>query len=157
MSNLIKHIHFLEKRMCTIAPLPLVFTYYSALYMTRKYQKPFLVYKDIPLHKKQYFGYFFSHDELISDQEGKHVALVDYHNDDMESNKLEQFITIPERMQHNPLELSLIYTHNSTLHIDLHKLISTNKINQISICENEFMMSLKSINKYKNYYYSTML
>ena len=140
MFQLSKHIYSLERKMHIITHLPTAFKYYSAIHLTRYYKKPFFVYGDICSSKKTEFGFPIQDKGIdIVDEHFQHIAQVKYYKEysKIYYGKLATFLATP-LLVGKKLDMTLART-NCLLHSDIKQIIVRGDLNDIRLCNKDFL------------------
>jgi hypothetical protein len=147
MFHLSKHIYSLERKMLHSTHLPTAFEYYSALHLTRHYQKPFFVYQDISPSKKTEFGFPIQDKGVdIVDEYFQHIVQVKYYRkySKIYYGKLATFLATPLLIG-KKLDMTLVRTDNCLLHSEIKQIVTRGDLKDITLSENDFLRQMPKI------------
>lgn len=150
------HLHYLEsefelaKFLSYHQRLPVMFEYYCAMVMTKKYNTPFYVWKKLESHhlKKALEEGFPLQDkgvDLFNDS-FSHIGQVKFYGEktSITYKKLSTFLST-DKLTGKSLRMTLLRTDHSHLSNDITKMINKGVIEDIRVCTDEFLDRVKKI------------
>lgn len=146
MFYLSKHIYLLERNMYRMTHIPTMFEYYSALYLSRMYKKPFYVYRDVLYNHKEKYGFPIQDKGIdVIDHSFRTIVQVKYYKEgnQIQYKKLSTFLATPLLVGRSDLQLILVRPNHCTIHSDINKIISRGDLIDIAVCPKEFISYIK--------------
>jgi len=144
--SLLPHIQFLKQRMAMISCLPTRFEYYSAIHLTQLHNICFYAYQDIPISHKRRAGFPLTDIGIdLIDDTFNHIVQVKYYGPryKIHYGKLSTFLATPILVGQKHLQMTLVRTHHSKLHSNIHQIVQRGDLNDIKLCSQEFLKSMK--------------
>jgi hypothetical protein len=140
------HLYYLKEQMKGLTHRPTLFEYYAAQHMTRLHQRPFYVYRDLPLSHKQDIGFPLTDKGIdLVDECFRHIVQVKYYNglNKIHYGKLSTFLATPLLIGKRNLSLTLVRTKTCNVHSDICKIIQRGDLAEVSLCTREFLKEVK--------------
>lgn len=154
--KLLSHVNLLERNMYLImsrtpkTQYPLLFEYYSAVYMTHKYLMPFNVWQDIPSHKKRN-SCFPVHDMGVDLSNGDltHIVQSKYYakHNTITYGRLATFLATPVLTGKKNIKMTLIRTSHSYLDDFLMRIVKRGDITDVTLSNDAFLEDIDAIQK----------
>jgi len=152
---MIKHVEFLDKKIKKlltnnsnmILTMPKVFEYYSAVKLTKRFDRQFYVYEDVFKYRKQNFNFpLKDHGIDVTDLSLNSIAQCKYYSSSsyITYGKLSTFLA-SEKLVGKKLDFFLLRTEHSKLDCLVKKMINRNDIIDIPINNNEFLEYINKI------------
>ena len=132
--------------MKSIVHIPTLFEYYAAVHLTTELQKIFYVYRDLPDSHKTNAGFPIQDKGIdVIDETLQHIVQVKFYkkNGEIHYGKLSTFLATPILVGHKNLRLTLVRTNHSWLHPEIQKIVKRGDMNDVTLCSNKFLQSLK--------------
>ena len=148
MTLLARHISFLEQRMKSISHLPTAFEYYSAIHMTYFHHTPFYVYQDIPMSYKLQHGFPIQDKGVdIANNTFTHIGQAKYYREGniIHYGRLATFLATPLLVGKKDIKLTLIHTHECTLHEEIKQIISRGDLTNFPLCSAAFLARRRTL------------
>jgi hypothetical protein len=140
------HLQFLEQRMATMSCLPSRFEYYSAIHLTKLHNVCFYAYKDIPISHKRYAGFPLTDKGIdLIDETFSHIGQVKYYGprSKIHYGKLSTFLATPILVGRKHLQMTLVRTHHSKLHSEIHQIVQRGDLKDVTLCAREFKQNMR--------------
>ena len=118
------------------------FEYYSAIHLTKLHKVCFYAYKDIPISHKLYAGFPLTDKGIdLIDETFSHIGQVKYYGprSKIHYGKLSTFLATPILVGRKHLQLTLVRTHHSKLHSDIHHIVQRGDLKDVTLCAREFL------------------
>jgi hypothetical protein len=139
------HLHYLKNQTKGLTHRPTLFEYYAAQHMTQLYQRPFYVYRDVPLSHKKDAGFPLTDKGIdLIDECFRHIVQVKYYNGRMKIHygTLSTFLATPLLVGKRNLSLTLVRTNTSMVHSDIQRIIRRGDLAEVTLCTAAFLRSI---------------
>lgn len=140
------HLRYLHYQMKSIVHLPTLFEYYAAIHLTKERQTLFYAYRDIPDSHKVHAGFPIQDKGIdVIDANMQHIVQVKYYkkNGEIHYGKLSTFLATPILVGKKHLQLTLVRTNHSWLHPEIQNIIRRGDMNDVTLCPEMFLQTLK--------------
>ena len=141
-----EHLQFLYYQMKWISHVPTLFEYYAAIHLTKKLQTQFYVYRDLPDSHKVTAGFPIQDKGIdVIDSTLQHIVQVKFYkkHGEIHYGKLSTFLASPILVGRKNLQLTLVRTNHSWLHPELQNIVRRGDMNDVTLCPNQFLETLK--------------
>ena len=153
---MIKHVEFLDKKIKLLMKssidnnnIPTIFEYYSAIKLTKQFNKEFYVYNDVFKFRKQDFNFpIKDHGIDVTNLSLNSIGQCKYYssNSYITYKKLSTFLA-SEKLVGKKLDFFLVRTAHSKLDCLVKKMIFRNNIIDIPINNDEFLDYINNISR----------
>jgi hypothetical protein len=152
--NLYSHIHYLKWHIFRLASSPItrftypeIFEYYSAIYMSKRHQSQFHVWKHIDMNKKKKEGFPVMDMGIdVSDPHFNHIVQSKYYraNNMITYGKLATFLSTP-LLTGKSVKMTLIRTEHSLIDHNIECIIIRGDLEDVVVNNKQFLQDVELI------------